>query len=451
MGLRHPGFAKELPRQGVLVLTGGLAGGAREQIDLFNEELHRDERRPIEVWHNEELSRRFSELDPSSVYPDDKAGYAGFGGFYTAYGDAVNGKMNPREFERHSRFWLASTYSAARLLLPAVEGSVVAMAAESAADLYGAFQARLAVVRAAADAASAAESPKDRTFFDAAVERSIDGACAAAERFCADVWSRREQTRDHKLVDITRFAPMLTYPVLCLRLCEALAFVSFASSDEEMKAVALGRLRKIVVTEEGVKHPIGDRYAVSVVAIARALLSAGEDAVARCYLRETAYWVLNQYAKRAGLASVDDDETAEAGQLFAADVPSLGVSARNATFMVPALLDLSAYAADGQLYSEIENDLRYHRLHPEYRCAPDTGSQFRIDADDLIRFNSIAFEPSLGQASRFGYGQHLSAEPPIRRLAERLGEVPHLAVSLLLRDRYFPTTWRALPAPIIAA
>jgi hypothetical protein len=437
VGLPHPSFFTALPRQGVLALTGELGGGAKTQVDVFNEELRREGRLGIEVWHREELCRRFTDLDPTTVYPADKVGYAGFGGFYAAYGEALDGQFDARGFERHSRLWLAGSYLCGHLLLPAVEASVVAGAAESAGDFYGAFQARLSLVRAAADAAFAS-GVEEREFFEATVARAVDGASAAAERFCDDVWARREEVAEHKLIHVVQAAPMITYPVLCLRLCEALAFVYFASADAQTRATALGRLRKIVVTEEGVKHPIGDRYAVSVVAASRALLAGGHTDVVRCYLRETAFWVLNLYENRVGLSSVDDEEKDEVGRLFGPEVANMRPADRRDSFMVTAFLDLCAYAHFGNLYSDIENDVRALRLTPEYWSAPDTRAQFRVDSPDIVRFPNVAFQPTFASGEPFGYGQHLEVEPRSFTLAVRMGPVPHLAVSLLLRDRIFP-------------
>ncbi len=451
VGLPHPGFSAALPRQGVLALTGDLRGGAKTQIDAFNEELRREGRLGVEVWHKEELCRRLTDLDPATVYPADKVGYAGFGGFYAAYGEALDGRFDARGFERHSRFWLADSYVPGHLLLPAVEASVVAAAAESAGDFYGAFQARLSLVRAAADAAFAARAHEDGAFFEATVARAVDGASAAAERFCDDVWARREEAAEHKLINVIRAAPMITYPVLCLRLCEALAFVYFASADAQTKTAALGRLRKIVVTEEGVKHPVGDRYAVSVVAACRALLADGHAEVVRCYLRETAFWVLNLYENRAGLASVDDEERDEVDRLFGPEVATIRPADRHETFMATALLDLCAFAELHDLYSDIENDVRALRLTPEYRSAPDTRAQFRVDSPDIVRFPNVAFQPTLAGRQPFGYGQHLEVEPRSFTLAVLMGPAPHLAVSLLLRDRYFPTAWGAPVLPSVHA
>lgn len=442
MGLPHPGFSGDLARQGVLVLTGDLIGGAKAQVDLFNDELRREGRPGIEVWHREELCRRFADVDPATVYPADKTGYAGFGSFYAAYGEALDGKFDARAFERHSRFWLADAYPSGRLLLPSVEASVVAAAAESAGDFYGAFQARLALVRAAADAAVAAQSSAERNFFDASVERAVDGALAAAERFCDDVWVRRDAAAERKLINAIQAAPMITYPVLCLRLCEALSFVFFASADATVKETAIRRLRKIVVTEDGVHHPTGDRYAVSIVAAGRALLAGGHAEVVQCFVRTTAYWVLNLYSNRAGLASVDDDEIREIDYLFGPDIASIRPGDRRSSFMVTALLDLCAYAGLESLYSDIENDVRALRLTPEYRGAPDTCAQFRLDSPDVVRCPNVAFEPRLNSAEPLAYGDHLQTEPRGHVLADRMGPTPHMAVSLLLRDRYFPGTWR---------
>ncbi len=173
VGLPHPSFDPALPRQGVLVLTGDLVGGAQLQVDEFNEQLKRDSLLPIEVWHNEELVRRFSTIDPATVYPANRRGYEGYGKFFALYGAALGSDATPRHIERHTRLWLADEYSRDRLVLPAVESSVIASAAESAKDHYAAFHARLGLVRMALEAAFLATGKLDQDFYDECVHRAL--------------------------------------------------------------------------------------------------------------------------------------------------------------------------------------------------------------------------------------------------------------------------------------
>jgi hypothetical protein len=277
------------------------------------------------------------------------------------------------------------------------------------------------------------------------VTKSLNNATAAARRFADDVWRRRDVAKDKKLIHV---APSpLTYPVLCMQLAETLSFVYFTDSDT--RAEALARLRKIIVIEPGMQHPLSDRYAVSVVAAARALVCAGENAVVHTYLRCVASWVLNMYAKRAGLADVWCDPVQELTQIVGSAIAEIQPTQRSESFLITSLLDLCAYNDDLELYGDIENDVRFNDMTPHYYRALDTRGQFRIDGEDVVHSINVKFQPTFKASPAFGYGEHLVDEPLDFILSARFGESAHLALSLLLRNRYFPTTW-VQPKGVIA-
>jgi len=441
IGLSHPMFDRALPRRGILVLTGELAGGAKEQLARFNDELVADGKLPIEVWHREELIRRFCDTDPVIVYPANRQGFYGYGQFFSLYGAALDRRADARTLEQHSRNWLAEVYGPGHLLLPAVEASVLADAAEVAHDHYLAFQARLTLVRVALDAEFATAANDDVAFFSTASEVALEGAIVAAQRFVDDVWGKRATARDKKLLNTVPYGTIIAYPVLCLRLSEALAFLYLTSTDTAARAEALARLRKIIVTEDGVHHPLSDRYAVSIVVIARALFAGEMPEIAKAFLRSAAFWILNAYVTRKGLAPFEADENGEVDQLFGPSFPELDSTTRTASFAVTALLDVCAFFASNDLYETIENDIRANRIFPEYQRTLDTRGQFRIDGVDIVRSPNVQFVPNLSGVARFAHGEHLIDEPRTFAMQGRYGGAAHLALSLLLRDRYFPTTW----------
>lgn len=114
------------------------------------------------------------------------------------------------------------------------------------------------------------------------------------------------------------------------------------------------------------------------------------------------------------------------------------------------ILDLAAFLGADQLFSEIENDVRVNGMRPEYYRTLDTLGQFRLDEDGVIHSINVRFAPTSPLPGDLSYGEHVVEEPRQYRLAERFGDVASLAVSRLLRDSYFPTTWsrqRSKPLP----
>jgi hypothetical protein len=409
LGISHPAFDPDLPRQGVLVLSGRLVGGTQEQIDLFNQELVNEGRLPIEVWHEEALVARFSSVDPSSVYPSDKAGYLGCGQFFSIYGVALDGRLTPRNIERHSRNWLSETYNATSLLIPAVEAATLANALERARNLYGTYQARLALARVCLDAAFHSAGP-DEAFFSSVATEAIADSIIAAERFSDRVWDLREGAREKKLLHVVGGSSgFLSYPLLCTQVGETLALSYFGSTDETKRQSYFSRLTALVTVEPGISNVFSDNQAVSVVMICRALADGGEIPLAKRYLRAIAYQMLNLYANRLGMASVTDDERSELDRLVGIEFPEIRPPQRHASFMATAVVDLCAYLGERDLYEKVVNDLRFIRMTPIYFRPLDSSGQFRLDAEDVAYSVNVEFEPTLSPT--YAYAPHLKDEP----------------------------------------
>ena len=407
--------------------------------DLFNKELELERRRPIRIWHGEGLVAMFDSVDPSTIYPNDRAGFGGYGQFFSIYGAALDGRVAARTIEKHSRSWLSVTYDSKKLLVPAIEAATLANVATNAGNLYVAFQVKLALTRVALDAVFASTS-RDRPGFLTMATEAIAQAVLEAKRFSDYVWMLRELAFEKKLVRIiASAASFAAYPLLCTELGEALVLVYFGSNEASEREQAFERLRKVVTIEPGIANVFTDSQAVSVALICRALAAGNEIILARGYLKRVAFHVLNLYANRLGMASIDDDEQSEIERLVGVEFPEVRPQQRNASFMGTAIVDLCAFLNDGELYRDVVNDLRYHHMYPEYYRPLDTQGQFRLEADDVVRSVNVKFKEELD--SEFGYAPHLVDEPRSFSLYRTFGPVAFMCISLLLRDRYFPTTW----------
>lgn len=439
MGISHPSFDPSLPRQGVLVLTGELVGKGQEQIDLFNDELERERRRRIDVWGRETLVAIFDSVDASTIYPANTGGYLGYGQFFSAYGVALDGRITPRQIERHSRRWLSQAYDGTKLLIPAIEAATLANACERAENLYAALHAHLALVRTTLDAAFDSDGATG-DFFDAVAGEAIASSISAAERFAELVWDLRERAPEKKLVHvIAGSGAFITYPLLCTQLGEALALLCIAVDDQGLRSKATDRLKTLVTMEPGISKVFSDSQAVSVVAICRALVAVGQAELARTYLRAVAYEALNLYSNRLGMASIQDDEQAEVERLVGREFPEITPPQRHESFMITAVLDLCAFLDYAELYEDVVNDVHVHRMYPQYYRPLDTRGQFRLDGEDVVFSVNVEFKQTL--EPDYAYGQHLIDEPRTFRLFGKFGSPAFLCLSLLLRDRYFPTTW----------
>jgi hypothetical protein len=304
-------------------------------------------------------------------------------------------------------------------------------------DQYLALHALLAGWRAIMYAAFASEASE--SYVVELMGAAREAVVAAAHEYVSHVKELRAQAGG-RLINIVGGSAPATYPVHCLRVAEACALIYFLSDEANQRMSALDLLRKIIVTEEGAQHPISDRYAISIVGAVRALRAAGEEGIARTYLRQVATWVLAQYAAREGLGSVEDSEEVAVRRLFSHELQEIAPPKRHDSFTATALLDLAALLRDDALYGDIENDIRANRVVPRYYQPQDTVAQFLIDGEDVVAFPNVRFAKELG-GDEFSYGPHLDGEPRQFMLSERFGAGSLLALSQVLRDRYFPTTW----------
>lgn len=122
---------------------------------------------------------------------------------------------------------------------------------------------------------------------------------------------------------------------------------------------------------------------------------------------------------------------------------------RPSSLLATALCDLAAFAGDPGLYEDIVNHILAAGLVPQYWQASDTLGQFSVEADDVIHYpaglnHSEIYEPF----NEFRYADHVKREPKSFKVSEIVGATGHLALSVLLRDRYFPTLWPLLAANI---
>jgi hypothetical protein len=113
---------------------------------------------------------------------------------------------------------------------------------------------------------------------------------------------------------------------------------------------------------------------------------------------------------------------------------------RDDSFIATALLDLAALLRDDSLYRDVENDTRANRVFPRYYQPQDSAAQFLIDGENVVAFPNMRFAKELG-GDPFSYGAHLDGEPRTFTIAAKFGPGSLFAIALLLRDRYFPTTW----------
>lgn len=438
--LPHPDFDASLPHRAVLVTTGAATLDATRSIHAFNDKLAKQGINGVDLWARTALLEQYLQVDPSTVYPPRSDGFRAYADFFVAYGHAMSGELNERALEKHSRYWARPVSTAADAVATSMlEAYALAERSKDFGDLHLAFIAKLAAWRAVM--VRTFEGGDDAGFLADLMERSRAAVLAAVRKYVDHVWTLREAAGGRLARAVNASGALIAYRVHAARMIEALALLYFLDDEDARRDTSAERLRKVIVAEVGAAQPVSDRYAVSIVAAVHALVAMGRPHDAARYLRTVATWVLGQYADRSGLAPLEADEE-EATEIFlAADFPELKRSKRTGSFLITAVVDLAAFLDDQALYADVVSDVETHKIHPEYVILSDTEAQFFYEHRELARIVNVPFDRDATVADHRAHPPHLADEPATFRLAERYGSETLLAVSLLLRDRYFPTTF----------
>ncbi len=435
--LSHPGFDPELARRVVLVTTGRLVGNAPLEAQQFSALLTTTLRgEPLTTWDREDLIGFFERYGPERVHASKgRADFLTYGEFFRCYGDALAGALSERRIERYAQSWLIERGSPAdRIILAVLEAELLGAACAERGLHYEAFQAALAAFRAIAAEIHRA-APAAPEVMVATAKASLR-TIAARARDALDVYP------DDVLQAMGGFGIFVTYPVQCARALDLYALRHALCEDPSERATIAASLAAFIEREPGVRHPVSDWYAVSVVAACRVLVEAGETDLARGLVRSVAVWICDRYENDGpGLAAMDATEDGDVVQLLGGAFTAIPIQRQDQSFLATALLDLTCFLGDADMYETILHDLRACDIIPVYYQPRDTAGQFLVEGRDVVRFPNIEFTQPMPGFSELHHGEHLVGEPHSFALEPLLGRPAFTALSLLLRDRYFPTIW----------
>lgn len=443
----HPHFDAGMDHQSVLVVTGRLVGNAGPAIENFNEQLVQMGKLPMEVWEQPYLIDALASHGLDGVHRATAAEYADYGRFYTVYGKCLQGVVSEREIEEHSNSWtLWPQDASARVLIAAIEAESIAAKCAANGLAYEALKAHLGLLRAVMHALFTEESPEGVEHLKQLSGLALELVRRAAEVYVGEVRQDWAAAGKSLLRLLDGAALIVTYPVLCSRVIEVAGLLYFLEEKKRRRAAAADLLEELVSAEPGSAHPVGDRYAVSLVPAVLALLHAGRHDAARGLLRRAAVWLCDRQEKGSGLAQLEDTVDAEVATLIGYPFKFIGVAKRPSSFLATVLSDLTAFAGDPQLYEDVVNDIKAVELVPQYWQAQDTAGQFSVGADDVIQYASLDYQDEYTPFDARQFAAHIRTEPERFRLTEAVSPASYLGLILLLRDRYFPTLWPLLTA-----
>ncbi|MBI1335226.1 MAG: hypothetical protein GC165_20375 [Armatimonadetes bacterium] len=440
----HPAFDKNLSRRIVLVTTGTVTQPAADQINSFSTDaLAKLEYPPVEIWDRNKLIELLLKHGLQGIRSTRLSGVdlAAQGRFFVLYGSVVRKSPELAEIEEHSLSWLDKELpDRERVLIGTIESSILAGKCRDGGLLYDALYCDLAALRMGMFELREATDPSRRAELLTLCESQIDTVVGSASDYIEavwNIWTAADKKLDGAIHSASIFA---TYPIHCSRVIEALGLIALGS-DVEQARFAASRLIEFVESEPGVSHPISDRYAVSIVTACLALERHGRQDISKSLIEKATVWLCDRVEFGAGIAHIDATVQEEIDQLLGYPFSGLNVESARSNLLASALVDLAAHSTDTKLYTDVVNDLKAVEIYPEYFQPADTSAQFLIDHDEVVHYPGVEFADNLVPDNGLGYAPYGPYEPTTFALFESLGFIGYVSISLLLRDRYFPSLW----------
>ena len=430
--LSHPAFNKDLPRIGVLVLTGRLTGAAPLEVQDYQRQAAERGETPLEVWDRERLIELFS------ASPD--AGLAGLseGPLLELVARIESAEITEIELERYSVRWIRD----GRPLdwKSVLEAGIIANRLRQAERLDLACFTSLALLRGVwASAHSAREPPEATLEAQAVLARDL------FESHAAELWSRcgPSELDPRELIASDDEGVFLTYPVRCLRLMEMLGMYGLLLEPGEQRPLAEW-LAQFLERQPGAAHPISDRWAVSMLPALLLARKADAAGVGR-YLERIVTWLGDTHqGKAAGLAAYHADSKEEADFLLGGSLEHVPHERRGHSYLATVVLDVAAAFELRDVYNVAFNDIAAVDLTPVVPLPKDDGSQYLVSGRDVdVPLNT---SPKYAQSAGDGWRTAAHHDDDLSRYL--LGRAGHLwdalSLSIVTRDRHWVALLRAL-------
>lgn len=427
--LAHPAFDRQMPRRAVLVTTGRLIGGAALAAQEYSEHLKTLGEIGFSTWDRETLIQLISET------PEIGLTSALTGPLLGLLGAIDQNQLLELGLEEYSRRWCTATVPS--LCTSALEGAVVANRLRRQGRLDLACYATLCLIRASWTISHGSEPPESLALLVANTGRSL------FRHYARDLLDLCDEDTLDPLKLIHAHEPHsahVTYPARCLRLVEILSLLALLDREEgvpndEVTDFITAFLRH----NPGAAHPISDRWAVSLIPPLLVLQNKAAEEELIKILKNVIRWVCDRYDSGglglAGPYSNPDDEVSYLlGSPFEDILP---VQRRSDSYVAAIVLDVAALLRLRDLFELAINDFRAVGLTLPVIEAEDVRGQYLIGGDGLTMNPNIEYSETWAPRDGWKVAPH-HYRSPHRYYLERIGRPwDHLAVSAVLRDRYF--------------
>ncbi len=430
--LSHPSYDQKLPRRAILAATGRLVGVAPTESQDYKVQYD-SESFVFDVWQLNDLLAMMTDAPESGLAGEPDAPLLG------AVAAIFEGTFDEHALERLSRGWSVPSGDMRGLWRAALSALVLAhrLHMNRRIDLAALTGAHL--IRAVWARCADQDPPPPEALAVADAGRSL------LLHYSLDLFhSLKDMPVDPEeyVMATVSFGDPVVYPVRSMRSLELLSLLALGTDDSNLREEIGVFCAEFVRRHPGASHPISDHWAVSIPPVALVLYEVDSTLLGR-WIQAVCVWVLDHYEKgQAGLAppwSLPNDEVV---QLLVPGLP-VQVQGNPDSFLASVLLDLSAALELETIYDSVINDVLALRICPSI-----------VEANEGVGF----YQDNLGDVfiePRVEYDGHYSDHPGWQSSgAHRRSTEPYLlrigrpwdlmALSSVLRDRWYPLAWRTL-------
>lgn len=414
----HPSFDPDLPRVAVLVTTGRLKGAAPADVAEYRKSVQVRGLADLVIWERPDLVEWL--CDDPLVGVAGEAVQVDLMGMLTSVKDDG---VTDRRIETYTRRWLP-TGNAPRA---SVEAAILVNSLLRTKRLDLALCVGLQLIRATEHDPAASDDAK------LAAKRLVLGL---ALQICDQTEPLLKDPLEFVRSTVGQLA-LLTYPVICCRVAEALA-LGLALAREAGDGVAATRFEdalRAFAEQPGAARPVGDLFAPSVVAVT-VMLATFDNPAAKAYLGRVARWMFDRYDEELaglGLASLAEDEEKTAERLLAGSLASTTMDRRTSSYLATVVLDLALHLGEADLYEAVRDNASALRIVPQTTSADEGKARWARGGADVWPLPRVEFEEWDVQSAR--------AVP-----SAPTGPVLSLVLAAACRSRHYPGGWGGLPS-----
>jgi hypothetical protein len=434
--LAHPNFDKNLPRQARFVITGRLVGAAPVASQDYQEHLASLNETQFRTWDRDSLIDMLAR-DPVCLSGSSLELLQILG--------SQHDQLNFAVLENYSRAWIRNSWNTQNLR-DSLEVAVIASHCRRSNRLDLACYSSLMSLRSTL-ATVHGQVPLPET---AAV--AIKTAKAQFRHYAQELW---EECRDNylKADDIIWADPspfgFITYPLRCVIVLELLGLFALLELDtdtgKQVSQEIANYLERFVDANVGTSHPPSDRWAVSLVPVSLLFAATGKASALKSLVTSATRWVADCYDDgNFGLADPHATPTQEVAYLLGSPFEHIELRRRNGSYAASVILDLTSVTEEAELYDAARNEFLAVDIVPPVIEVGDDQAQY------CLHVGTHRFEPNMPYEEHWHPVDAWKNAPHHRRgveiyYPETVG-VPwdQLALSCVLRDRYFVKSWRRL-------